>query len=85
MKGFNYTTQADFDLPVGKLREELQHIVDNGGFRRHENAETFAHGKDGVIIWEAYGNVTLKKEKESTRQLCIDAHPDDVEAYADNG
>lgn len=65
MKGFNYTTQAEFDLSVNVLREELQSICDNGGFRRVENGETFAHGRDGLIIWEAYGNVTLKKGQES--------------------
>ena len=61
MKGFNYTTSAEFDLPVAKLREELQSIVNNGGFRRVENGETFAHGSNGVIIWEAYGNVALER------------------------
>lgn len=65
MRGFNYTTQAEFDLPVAQLREELQSIVDNGGFRRVENGETFAHGGDGSIIWEAYGNVTIKKGQQS--------------------
>lgn len=65
MKGFNYTTSAEFDLPVSQLREELQGIVDNGGFRRVENGETFAHGRDGLIIWEAYGNVTIKKGQQS--------------------
>jgi hypothetical protein len=65
MKGFNYTTQAEFDLPVATLREELQTIVDGGGFRRVENGETFAHGSDGLIIWEAYGNVTIKKGQQS--------------------
>lgn len=85
MKGFNYTTQADFDLPVAKLREELQEIVDNGGFRRVENGETFAHGKDGRIIWEAYGNVAAKSPAQrSTQELCARAHPDDVEGYADS-
>lgn len=63
MKGFNYATQAAFDLSVAQLREELQGIVDNGGFRRVENGETFAHGSDGVIIWEAYGNVPAAKSR----------------------
>ncbi len=65
MNGFNYTTQAEFDLPVAVLREELQGIVDNGRYRRVENGETFAHGSDGLIIWEAYGNVTTKKGQQS--------------------
>jgi hypothetical protein len=61
MKGFNYDTAQEFDLPVETLRADLQRIVDNGGRRRVENGETYAHGKDRKIIWEAYGNVTLKK------------------------
>lgn len=90
MKGFNYTTGAEFDLPVAQLREELQSIVDAGGYRLVENGETFAKGKDGRIIWEAYGNVTLKKSTSpaaapSALQLRTTVHPDDIEGYADNG
>lgn len=57
MKGFNYTTQAPFDLAVAVLKEELQVVIDGGGFRRVEDGETFAHDSHGRIIWEAYGNV----------------------------
>ncbi len=75
MHGFNYTTDAAFDLPVAKLREELQGIIDNGGFRRVENGETFAHGSDGRIIWEAYGNVTVKKNGEPEQAALLDSAP----------
>lgn len=63
MKGFNYTTEAAFDLPKAQLSEELQTIVNNGGRRRVEDGETFAHSSDGTIIWEAYGNVSLPSQK----------------------
>jgi hypothetical protein len=75
MRGFNYTTAAEFDLPVAQLREDLQTIIDGGGFRRVENGETFAHGSDGRIVWEAYGNVTLKKSGEPEQAALIGAAP----------
>lgn len=64
MRGFNYVTQAEFDLPVVVLREDLKAIKANGGFRRVEDGETFAHAADGSLIWEAYGNVSLKNDQE---------------------
>ncbi len=63
MKGFNYTAQAEFDLPVAELREEIITITKAGGFRRVEDGETFLHGKDGKIIWEAYGNMAAKGQQ----------------------
>lgn len=65
MRGFNYVTQAEFDLPVAQLREEMKAIIKSGGFRRVENGETFVHGSDGAIVWEAYGNVSPEKQKEA--------------------
>lgn len=65
MKGFNYQTAQEFDLPIAKLREDLKSICDAGGRRRVEadslGPVTYAHGKDGLMIWEAWGNVQLKK------------------------
>lgn len=65
MKGFNYDSAQEFDLPVGVLRADLQRIIAEGGRRRVEDGETYAHGKDGLIIWEAYGNVSLKNDQAS--------------------
>lgn len=64
MKGFNYSTQASFDLPVSTLREDARKIITAGGYRRVENGETFIHGADGKLVWEAYGNVTVGKQSE---------------------
>lgn len=70
MKGFNYTTEAAFDLPVEQLSDELHTIVANGGHRRVEDGETFAHGRDGRIIWEAYGNVPAQKSGRNASGEC---------------
>lgn len=68
MKGFNYTTQSAFDLPVAVLREDLQTIVNSGGRRRveadNDGAVTYAHASDGTIAWEAYGNVTITRRNQ---------------------
>jgi hypothetical protein len=61
MKGFDYRTQQEFDRTVAVLRAELVTIITAGGFRRIEDGETYAHGRDGQILWEAYGHVGVPK------------------------
>ena len=68
MKGFDYRTQQEFDRTAAVLKDDLATIIAAGGFRRHEDGETFAHSKKGAIIWEAYGYVGSPARSAINRQ-----------------
>jgi hypothetical protein len=59
MKGFDYTKGTDVDQSVALWRAQMKEVLDEKGFRRVENGETFAHGRDGKIVFEVYGNVAI--------------------------
>lgn len=57
LTGFDYRVEREVERTTAEWRAELLEIVKSGGFRRQENGETFAHGKDGRIVFEVYGSV----------------------------
>lgn len=52
--GFDYRTQKPAQRTRAEWREDLRAVIKAGGQRRAENGETFAHGKDGLIVFEVY-------------------------------
>lgn len=55
MKGFDYRSDTKPELTINEWREELRRVILNGGWRRHEKGETFAHDNNGRIVFEVYG------------------------------
>lgn len=61
MKGFDYRSGQSVTRSADEWRADLATIINEGGRRRVENGETFAHDANGIIVWEAYGNVRLPR------------------------
>lgn len=59
MEGFDYRSQTP-QLPVSEWRKVLAEVIVAGGRRRVEHGETFAHDANGEILFEIYGNVSVK-------------------------
>ena len=53
--GFDYRLAQSVERTTPEWGEELRTVLKNGGRRRHEEGETFAHGPDGRIVFEVYG------------------------------
>jgi len=66
MKGYDYLTQEDLNLPVREWRERMRPILGAGGFRRVESGETFIHEKNALIRYEIYGNVQPEKSRAAS-------------------
>lgn len=57
MKGFDYTVPQELDQPPAAWRERINQVIADGGHRRVEHGETFAHDKRGALLFEVYGNI----------------------------
>jgi hypothetical protein len=55
MKGFDYRTGLEVELHPSVWRAEMASAAKEGARRRVENGETFVHGSNGVLLFEAYG------------------------------
>jgi hypothetical protein len=63
LSGFDYTVPAAVEHDSRKWRERMAAVVADGGFRRVESGETFAHDRSGRIVFEVYA--TLPKPVRS--------------------
>ena len=57
--GFDYKFGKPLSHTMPEWRVRLRDVVKAGGFRRVENGETFAHGKDGLLLFEVYARVNV--------------------------
>lgn len=55
--GFDYRAGVEVKRTRSEWSGELRQVVAAGGRRRVEDEETFAHGPDGKLVFEVYGNV----------------------------
>lgn len=52
--GFDYRMNVPIELTRADWRTRLRVVIANGGYRATEKGETFAHGKDGRLVFEVY-------------------------------
>lgn len=55
--GFDYRIPGPVSHPRAEWVRMLREAIAHGGFRRAEWKETFAHGKDGLLLFEVYAIV----------------------------
>lgn len=60
--GFDYRKGKPMARTRPEWRDELLAVIKAGGFRRVENGETFAHDKNGTLLFEAYANIHMKSQ-----------------------
>lgn len=57
--GFDYRTGQAVQKSRADWRDALAQVVNAGGRRRVDGGETFAHGKDGLLLFEVYAVVPV--------------------------
>lgn len=62
MEGFDYRTQKPMSRPVADWCADLSKVITDGGWRRVEHGETFAHEEGGKMLFEVYGNVKASQK-----------------------
>lgn len=61
IQGFDYVTMTKLAHPRERWRELLDNVISNGGRRRVEKGETFAHDARGQLLFEVYANIPAKE------------------------
>lgn len=60
--GFDYRLGERVSLPLLEWRANTASALEQGGFRRAENGETFVHDKAGRILFEVYTIVPVRRQ-----------------------
>ena len=58
IKGYDYRDYAPKEFTRREWREEIQHVIKAGGYRRCEGGETFIHDNRGFLVLEIYANIS---------------------------
>lgn len=63
IEGFDYRRGRPRSLSAREWRQELDAVLGDGGWRRVEQGETFAHARDGALQFEAYAAIRPTRER----------------------